>query len=189
MLIWHLSRLPVVKLLFPFTLDIDIFHGPSFLFTRDGDSVSVRFLDWHRRWTHSLLLAPIIGLCIALVTGWLCNWSTALWTGIVSWIGFSAHVLQDQLGFLGCNLWWPVSRRQKPGLGLFHASDVLPNFVTVWLSLLLILFNLDRYGSISYISSVPFFVIGLGVPLILIFVAILRNRRGKNESIDDTNRP
>ena len=167
----------------PYTqsFDIDIFHGPSFLFSRDGSCVSVRFLDWHRRWTHSLLLAPIFGLCVALVTGVLINWSTAFWAGIISWMGYSAHVLEDQLGFLGCNLWWPLSRRQKPGMGLFHASDALPNFITVWLSLVLILYNLDRYGSISYIPSVPYLLVGLGVPLAVILAVVLHKHRKTTE--------
>ena len=164
--------------------DVDIFQGPSFLFAREGNALSVRFLDWHRRWTHSLLLTPIFGLCIALVTGWLTNWATAVWAGIISWLGFSAHVLQDQLGFLGSNLWWPLSRYQQPGLGFFHASDALPNFITVWLSVILILYNLDRFNAISFIPGIPYLVLGLGVPVIVAVVAVMRHRHQKTELMD-----
>jgi len=36
---------------------IDIFSGPSFKFAREGAKLHVHFLDWHRRWSHSLTLA------------------------------------------------------------------------------------------------------------------------------------
>lgn len=181
----HIAHRKVaVPLLISYTqcYDVDIFQGPSFLFTREGESVSVSFLDWHHRWTHSLLLAPIIGSAVALVVGWLFGWSAALWAGIVSWIGFSAHVLEDQLGYMGCNLWWPFSRRRRPGMGLFHAGDSLPNFITVWLSLVLILFNLDRFASTPYVPGALYLVVGVGGPLLTLVVAILwKRRRSWNE--------
>ncbi len=172
-------RKVAMPLLVPYAhrYDVDIFHGPSFLFVRSGESVSVSFLDWHHRWTHSLLLAPVVGVCIALVVGCLFNWSAALWAGIVSWIGFSAHVLEDQLGYMGCNLWWPLSRSRKPGVGLFHAGDALPNFITVWLSLVLMLFNLDRYALTPYLPRLPYLLFGVGGPLVAVVVALLWRRR------------
>jgi len=48
---------------------IDIFSGPSFKFVRKGDKLHVHFLDWHRRWSHSLTLAAAVGLVAGLLFG------------------------------------------------------------------------------------------------------------------------
>jgi membrane-bound metal-dependent hydrolase YbcI (DUF457 family) len=162
--------------------DIDIFHGPSFLFIRESEFINIRFLDWHRRWTHSLLLAPVVGVCIALFIGVFFNKSAAIWAGIVSALGFTAHVLEDQLGTMGCNLWWPLSRHRRSGAGLYHSSDSLPNFVTVWLSLVLILYNLDRYAGISYLPRVPYLLIGLGGVIGVTLLTLLLQFRRTNEA-------
>jgi hypothetical protein len=41
---------------------IDVFSRPSFKFERQGERLHVHFLDWHRRWSHSLTLAAALGL-------------------------------------------------------------------------------------------------------------------------------
>jgi membrane-bound metal-dependent hydrolase YbcI (DUF457 family) len=156
--------------------EVDAFQGPSFLFSREKNTIRIRFLDWHRRWTHSLLVAPVVGLFVFLVAGLIFNWSTAFWSGLVSWVGYSAHVLEDQLGYLGSRLWWPLDNHPQPGLKWFHASEVMPNFICVWLSLALILYNIDRYGS-SLIPVRLLLILGIGIPLILILFTIGRNRK------------
>ena len=59
---------------------IDIFSGPSFKFERQGDRLHIHFLDWHRRWSHSFLLAAALGLIGGLIFGkWgglVIGWST-----------------------------------------------------------------------------------------------------------------
>jgi membrane-bound metal-dependent hydrolase YbcI (DUF457 family) len=177
------------KSLYAEYFNVDIYNGPSFMFSRNGDYVYVRFLDWHRRWTHSLLMAPIIGLCIALISGGLFNWSTALWAGLISSIGYGAHVLADQLGFMGCNIWWPFTRRQKPGLGLFHARDPLPNFLTVWFSLLIIIYNLDKSVSAVTLTGILFIILGMCVPLVVLLgMIIMKSRRHTKSQIVDTEK-
>jgi membrane-bound metal-dependent hydrolase YbcI (DUF457 family) len=79
---------------------IDIFSGPSFKFERRGDRLHIHFLDWHRRWSHSLTLAAAIGLVAGLLFG--------KWAGVVAGLGFAGHILEDQLGFMGLHGQQPI---------------------------------------------------------------------------------
>jgi len=135
---------------------IDIFSGPSFRFERRGDKVHVSFLDWHRRWSHSLTLAAVLGLGAGLLLGPL--------AGLVVGLAFAGHVLEDQLGHMGSNLFWPLTRRRVPGLHLIRSGDAIPNFLTVWTALSLILFNLDRFSPTPHLPAVPYLLLSLGLP-------------------------
>jgi len=158
---------------------VDIFTGPSFMFMREGDRLAISFLDWHHRWTHSLPLALAVGLGAGLLCGvvwgspavWLCGGVTAL--------GFAAHVLEDQLGHMGCNLFWPVTRGRTPGLGLLHAADAWPNFLTVWTSLAVILLNLDRFGGPGLLPVGPYLALAVAGPWVAA-VAVRLWRRGRS---------
>ncbi len=158
---------------------IDIFSGPSFKFERQGDRLHVHFLDWHRRWSHSLLLAGALGLTGGLILG--------KWGGLVIGLGVAAHILEDQLGFMGSNLFYPFSKRRTNGMQLLHSGDALPNFLTVWTSVVLILFNLDRFSDQPRLH--PWWFLGLAVALPLIVLSGLyqwRRQRGEtatNESL------
>ena len=44
---------------------VNIFSGPTFRFAREDDKLVVHFLDWHHRWTHSLVLALGVGAVVA----------------------------------------------------------------------------------------------------------------------------
>ncbi len=144
---------------------VNIFSGPTFRFAREGEQVRVHFLDWHHRWTHSLLLAiavgAVMGLLVGLLTG---DWITAGWGGLVMGLGFAGHVLEDQLGHMGSNLFWPLTRKRIPGPGLIHASDAIPNFLTVWTSAALILFNLDRFSGAARLLPSSYLLIAVGLP-------------------------
>ena len=147
---------------------VNIFSGPTFRFAREGDKLVVHFLDWHHRWTHSLFLALIVGmmmgLFVGLVTG---DWNLVRWSGLVTGLGFSGHILEDQLGHMGSNLFWPFTKKRISGLGLIHAGDAFPNFLTVWTSLSLILFNLDRFAAIPRLPQVGYLLVVIGIPWIL----------------------
>ena len=148
---------------------IDIFSGPSFKFERRGDQLHVHFLDWHRRWSHSLTLAAALGLVTAggaalaefCTRGGLSR--TPLWTGLVVGLGFAGHVLEDQLGFMGSNLLWPFTKRRTAGVQFLHSGDAAPNFLTVWTAAALILFNLDRFSTRPLLP--PGWFLGLAVAL------------------------
>ena len=136
---------------------IDIFGGPSFEFRRVRDRVEIQFLPWHRAWSHSLVLATLLGLS----TGLLVNATL----GLVIFAGMAVHILEDQLGYMGSNLFWPLSETRTGGLRLIHSGDAIPNFVTVWSALTLILFNLDRFsGKAPFFEPVPFLLLALAIP-------------------------
>ncbi|RLC90979.1 MAG: hypothetical protein DRI77_14375 [Chloroflexi bacterium] len=144
---------------------VNIFSGPSFRFEREGDQLYVHFLDWHRRWSHSLTLAAVIGALMGLFVGLVAGWSTGLWAGLVTGIGFAGHVLEDQLGYMGSNLFWPLTKKRSPGLKLVHSGDAIPNFVTVWTSVALILFNLDRFSAQPRLNPLWFLGLTVALPL------------------------
>ena len=175
---------PVVRALgFPLTgteerqFEIDVFTGPSFAFRRAGDGLKVTFLDWHHRWTHSLPVAVAIGIVLGACVSW--GWGTTqgMWAALVAAVGALAHVFEDQLGHMGCNLWWPLTHERIRGLGLLHAGDAIPNFLVVWTSLVLILLNLDRFGGPALIPLGPCSVLAIGLPWLLLGGLHLRRRR------------
>lgn len=153
---------------------IDIFSGPSFKFERRDDKVHIHFLDWHRRWSHSLTLAAALGLLGWLVFG--------KWGGLIVGLGFAAHVVEDQLGFMGSNLFYTLTKRRTTGAQLLRSGDAMPNFLTVWIAVALILFNLDRFSEQPVLP--PWWFLGLAVvlPLVVLGGAYQwQRRRGKPE--------
>jgi len=154
-------------------INIDVFSGPAFRFERHSDDIRVIFLPWHRRWTHSLPLAAAIGLGAALLLE-----PTA---GLVSGLAFATHVLQDQLGHMGSNLLWPLTRRRSAGLGLLHSGDPLPNFLTVWLAAALILFNLDRFSTAPRLPTIPYLLGAVLLPLLILSASFWRARRRESQ--------
>jgi hypothetical protein len=126
-------------------MTVDIFNGPSFAFVPVGAGspcpvVEVQFLPWHRAWSHSFTLAALLGLIVAVLLG-------SITAGLVAFCGMSAHIVEDQLGYLGSNLFWPFTKERSAGARLLHSGDAIPNFLAVWTALVLILFNLDRFSA------------------------------------------
>ena len=124
---------------------IDTFGGPDMAFTPRGDALWMDFIPWHRLWSHSLVLGCILGALVylfALLVGLEPVW---LYGTIVA-VGFNVHVLEDQLGVMGSNLYWPLPGGRIPGMGMMHSGDAFPNFFFVWLSAVLILWNLNRFA-------------------------------------------
>lgn len=116
---------------------VDIFDGPSFGFEKNAEGrVVIHFLPWHRSWTHSLVLAGALAAGVAGVADWR--------AGVVAAGAFALHVLEDQLGFMGSNLFAPFTRRRSRGLRWMRSGDALPNFGTVWFCCLLIFWNAYR---------------------------------------------
>ena len=154
---------------------IDIFSGPSFKFERRGDKLYVHFLDWHRRWSHSLTLAAVVGVVAGLLLG--------KWAGIVAGLAFAGHVLEDQLGFMGSNLFYPFTKTRTIGLQLLRSGDAIPNFLAVWTAVALIIFNLDRFSAQPRLN--PWWFLGLAVALPLAVLGGLyqwQRGRGKPEA-------
>jgi membrane-bound metal-dependent hydrolase YbcI (DUF457 family) len=151
---------------------VDIFSGPSFHFERKGDAISVTFLPWHRAWSHSLTMALGIGLIVGLLWGWL--------AGMVAALGYAVHVLQDQLGAMGSNLLWPLTRGRAPGLNLIRSGDAIPNFLAVWTSCALTLFNLDRFADAPHLPAMPYLLGVVMLPAVALVAAYVA-RRGREK--------
>ncbi|MBN1877298.1 MAG: metal-dependent hydrolase [Anaerolineae bacterium] len=143
---------------------VNIFSGPSFRFAREEEHLCVYFLDWHRRWSHSLLLGLAVGAVLGLILGLLGGWATAKWAALVSALGFIGHIVEDQCGYMGSNLLWPLTQKRIPGLGAIHSGDAIPNFLTVWTSLAIILLNLDRFSAQPRLPQARYLFWSLCVP-------------------------
>ena len=125
---------------------VDIFDGPTVSFEPDGQGgVIQHFLPWHRNWSHSLVMGALWGALGALLWDWR--------AAAVIFAGNAAHVLEDQLGLMGSNLFFPLTRRRMAGLKLMRSGDALPNFAAVWLSCLLIFWNVVRYAPPSHLTA------------------------------------
>jgi hypothetical protein len=79
-------------------------------------------------------------------------------------------VLEDQLGYLGRNLLWPLTKVRSTGMKLIHAGDAIPNFFTVGTCCMLIIFNLDRFSPQPRIDPLVYWgVLWLPFPLALLY--------------------
>lgn len=96
-------------------------------------AVDVDFLPWHRNGSHSFIVG-------ALWAGIASCWSWR--AGVVVFGAYAVHIIEDQLGHMGSNLFFPFTKRRTSGLKIMHAGDVLPNFGTVWFCCLLIFWNM-----------------------------------------------
>ena len=160
------ARVQVGPLEYPYAspLRVDELGGPTLAFypRRDnilpysGTCVRVDFLPWHRQWTHSLTIALGLGLLL----GWLIE----PLAGIVAALGYAAHVLVDACGYMGVNLFAPFTRRRSEGLKLYHSGDWIPNLVTVWVSLTLVLLNMDHVRALPLIAVGPYLAFVVALP-------------------------
>jgi membrane-bound metal-dependent hydrolase YbcI (DUF457 family) len=140
-------------------ITIDIFSGPSLTFERAGGEVQVTFLRWHRAWSHSLFMALVVGAAGLLI---------APVVGLVMALATLTHAAQDQMGYMGCNWLFPFTRERTMGLKLMRSGDAIPNFLTVWVSLAIILLNLDRFSTAPSIPVVPYLLGVVVVPCLFL---------------------
>lgn len=146
---------------------IDIFDGPIFAMTPTADGkVCPEFIPWHRQWSHSLVTGVLLALAGAAIGVHIMETPfEAICIGLAILGGSFAHILGDQLGFMGSALLFPFVRKRTKGLGFMHSMEATPNFVTVWVCCLLIFWNLCRVAP----SYVPRFTL----LQLLVFGAIL----------------
>ncbi len=149
---------------------IDIFSGPSLAFERVGDALQVTFLPWHRAWSHSLLLVLLLG-----AVGF---WIRPIY-GLVMALAALAHILEDQMGFMGTNLFFPLARQRIMGWQLFRSGDAVPNFLTVWIGLAVILLNLDRYSSTPLIPVLPYLLVVIVLPSLCLLALWVWTKRSE----------
>jgi len=141
---------------------IDIFSGPSLAFERANNAVKVTFVPWHRVWTHSLLMVLLMGAIGALI---------APVYGLVMALAALAHLVVDQMGYMGCNIFFPLTRSRSPGLRWMRSGDAIPNFLMVWISLAVLFLNLDRFSKSPSIPVWPY-VLGIIMVPCLFFIGL-----------------
>ena len=153
---------------------VDIFDGPMFAMTpRPDGTVRPEFIPWHRQGSHSIVTGVLLGLAgVALLD---------VVAGLVILAAFLAHVLADQLGFMGSSLLFPFVRRRMSGLQLVHSGDALANFSVVWLSCIVVCWNLycqaDPGG--STITLAQWVIFGVAVPFALLRLLLWWLRKGR----------
>ncbi len=155
----------MVRLDYQAATRVDILDGPTFRMVPDEQgSVTPEFIPWHRRWSHSLVIAFVLALA-----------GTVIWGPLAGGVIFAAqalHILADQLGYMGSNLFYPFTSKRAPGLRRMHSSHALTNFGAVWLSCLLIFWNLYARSSLCvpgfnplkilvFAGIIPFALLGL----------------------------
>ncbi len=153
--------------------DIDIFDGPTFCMTPQPDGrIRVRFIPWHRQWTHSLVVAAAVGLAVVVPGGSL--------AGIVAGGAWALHVLADQTGFLGSNLFFPFTRERTPGRQWAEASHPWVNAAMIWMALLLVVWNLAKQTEPPV--NVPFAALMIGAGVLPLGMAALAAAALKSRS-------
>ncbi len=177
-------------------LHVDIFEGPTLEFSvqrqqkTKTERVEVDFLPWHRRWTHSLTLGIVFGILLWVTLGWQ--------TGLAVGVGWTTHVLQDQLGYMGSNLWWPITKRRSSGLQWMHSGDALPNFLSVWLALAIILLNINLAAQTPQFSGIGWLIWAVILPSLVMGGAYIFGQRQKRaqtqqrktlDLLDELNEP
>lgn len=156
-------------------LDVIELGGPSFRLSRKTPDapVAIEFLAWHRAWSHSLVLGVLLGMAIGLLLD--------TRAGFVAGLGFWVHVLEDQLGHMGSNLFWPFTHERSSGMKLLHSGDTLPNMSTVWLSLTLLLLNLDRARDVPLFDLGGYVLFVVALPMLFMLGAYARQQWHKHQ--------
>ena len=151
-----------VKLDYLATTTVDIFDGPIFkMRPLDDGTVTPEFIPWHRAWSHSFLIGLLVGAICGVFYGPL-----ALFVAVAA---FAGHVLADQLGYMGSNLLYPLTKERTRGFKLMHSGQSWPNFTAVWCSCLVIFWNLYRAGSgLPPLSPLKLLVVGLVLPALAV---------------------
>jgi hypothetical protein len=154
-------------------IQIDDLGGAWLELRPRGDAVEIVFLPWHRQWSHSLLVAAAVGGMLSLLLDPL--------SGLVYLVGSATHIFEDQLGHMGSNLWFPFTRSRTKGCKLFHSGDAVPNLLAVWISVVLILFNLDRFSPAPVLRPLAFLSINLMAWSLVLLVWLWR-RPGRQKA-------
>ncbi|MEF8874152.1 MAG: metal-dependent hydrolase [Candidatus Thermoplasmatota archaeon] len=148
--------------------NVDIFSGPDFAFVPEDDRVRADFIPWHRQWAHSFTLAFLLGPIGLLLFGWNAYGLTA---SMIIIAAFSAHVIVDQLGVLGSNLFYPFTSKRTEGFAIFHSSETIPNVFTNYTSAVVVLWNLNMFSlePVFEMNPIFYFVLYLFLPLALVY--------------------
>jgi len=125
---------------------VEMFDGPHLSFRpNEHGEVSISFIPWHRCHTHSLCLSAVLAAGAGILLGWQ--------AAPVAFAAHASHILLDQLGYMGSNLLWPLTRKRFPGFKLQHAASSFWNLATVWIAVVLLYGNL--HGQNPEVAAMP----------------------------------
>ena len=148
-------------------MKVDIFDGPTIgLKPMANGDLDLEFLPWHREWSHSLTVGAFLGVLVGALAYFVSGWAAAWQCFVTIAACYGVHVVEDQLGHMGSNIFYPITKLRTPGLHWMHSGDGLPNFLTVWICCLLIFWNLYRgQPNMPYhFSFVHLMMVGLVLP-------------------------
>jgi len=146
------------------------FSGPSFGFQKRKDgSVEVIFLPWHRRSGHSLTMGAFFAAIVYLLASLAGSTIPHIWAAAV-FLPWAMHIILDQYGHMGNNLFWPFTKGRNQGLGLVSAADPFWNFFAIFSSIAIMFWNMNRFA-----PSAERMMFGPEVPIwfYLLFVIVI----------------
>lgn len=137
--------------------EVGIFSGPDFEFAPQKDGkVRIDFIPWHRRWTHSVTLGLLMGpIGFALFANWgaLAAGDLRLFANpfavaafFIGILAFWSHVLVDQTGHLGSNLFPPWTKTRSLGWKWCTSASPFSNLMVNYISVSIILWNINAYA-------------------------------------------
>ena len=155
------------------TVKISILSGPMISLVPKDDHVEIVFLPWHRCCSHSFTMGALISLIVFGVSLLFLPLLHSIINGIAFFVGYASHVISDQLGYMGSNIFWPFTKERKPGLKLAESMDPYANFILFWLSLttLFWMMNISVPRPVSFPWTIT--VLGFSVSISYLLIAIL----------------
>jgi len=158
------------------TIKMKILSGPTVSFVPKENGVEVVFLPWHRYISHSFVVGGIFSIFVMLIM--LALGSTfyrAYIYGLAFFVGYSSHILTDQPGHMGSNLFWPFTKKRIEGLKITESADPFANLGTFWTAIAILLWQMN-----SVIEPQPitfpwtYNILGAQISLfyILVFISI-----------------
>ena len=164
--------------------DVTIFSGPDFEFVPENGQVDVQFIPWHRRWSHSFT----VGLLFAPLGYLFYGFNTAgFYAALIIFFAFASHIVTDQLGYMGSNLFYPFTKKRIQGLKIAHSNRVIPNMFTNYIAITVILWNLNAYSPVKAFNM-PWYIYFTEVtvlPLLVLYGIALLLRRGRRKEKED----
>jgi len=176
----------------------DIMSGPDFgIIPQEDGSLRLDFIAWHRRWSHSitagLALAPLglllyVGLDSLFEGQFAWDTQMSIIVFMVCLYGYWIHVIVDQFGVMGSNLFPPFTKQRSKGLAMFHSGLSIANFGTNWISVAVILYNLNywAYEPVFTTNLLKYFglttIIPLAVLVSLVWGYSWYENRGKEKA-------
>lgn len=164
-------------------LKVDIFDGPTIgLKPMASGDLDLEFLPWHREWSHSLTVGAMLGVLVGAIAYFISGWAMAWQCFVTIAACYGVHVVEDQLGHMGSNIFYPITKLRTPGLHWMHSGDGMPNFLTVWICCLLIFWNLYRgQPAMTYhFTFLHLMLVGLVVPGLVFWGLRWLLTRGQN---------